>query len=332
MKMKIGIPRALMYYHFYPLWHDFFKALGHDVIVSDFTNKKILEDGIDLCVDDACLPVKLCHGHINNLKQKVDIIFLPRIVSIAPKEYICPKFIGLPDMVKNNMKDLPDVIDIELNLYREKSKLYEHFIKIGRLLGAPKTHILKAYVIAKERQRHYRECIIKKHMMVSDYYDKYFNEKEFDSSKHDFEVLVLGHPYNIHDSFINMNLINKLKRAKIKPITYEMTSSECIQKGIATLPKKMFWTLGKNLLGCAYFFLKHRKIDGIIHVASFGCGPDSLVGELLERKIMRDYSVPFLYINLDEHSGEAGFNTRIEAFVDILEGRNYSECHVPTYG
>jgi predicted nucleotide-binding protein (sugar kinase/HSP70/actin superfamily) len=67
-------------------------------------------------------------------------------------------------------------------------------------------------------------------------------------------------------------------------------------------------------------------------VASFGCGPDSLVGELLERKMIREYRIPFLYLNLDEQTGEAGINTRLEAFLDIVEGRKYIETYIPTYG
>lgn len=333
--MKIGIPRALFYYSIFPLWYGFFKGLGHEVIVSDITNKRILENGCELCVDDACLPVKICHGHLKNLQDKVDFIYFPRIISIAPKEYICPKFLGLPDMVKINIPGLPRLIDEELNLYKKKSKLYEHFIKTGVLLGAKKTQIFKAFIMALKYQRNYENSIIKDNMLVNDYYYNHLNQKDLRLIKPDsdgLKVLVLGHPYNIYDSFINMDLLNKLKKAHITPITYEMTAPSCIKKGNTTLSKRMFWTLGKNVLGCAYYYLDYEKIDGIIHVASFGCGPDSLIGELLERKVTKKFSVPFLYLNLDEHSGEAGFNTRLEAFIDILERRKYGESHIPAYG
>jgi len=333
--MRIGIPRALFYYSFFPLWYGFFKSLGHEVIVSDVTNKKIIEDGCQLCVDDACLPVKICYGHLKNLQDKVDVIFLPRIISIAPKEYICPKFLGLPDMVKTNMPYLPKIIDTELNLYRKKSKLYEHFLKTGLKIGANKFEILKAFYIAKKYQQRFENCIIDNQMLITDYYYKNLGQKDLkpiNPPLNGLKVLVLGHPYNIHDSYINLDLLSKLKKANITPITYEMIRADCIQRGSSLLSKKMFWSLGQKVLGCAYYYLDYKKFDGIIHLASFGCGPDSLIGELLEHKVMRDYSVPFLYLNLDEHSGQAGFDTRIEAFIDILEGRRYSENHVPSYG
>ena len=70
-----------------------------------------------------------------------------------------------------------------------------------------------------------------------------------------------------------------------------------------------------------FHFLTDPGIDGIIHLISFGCGPDSLVGELVERRAQRGRGFPFLLLTLDEHSGEAGLTTRLEAFVDTLEWR-----------
>ena len=129
-----------------------------------------------------------------------------------------------------------------------------------------------------------------------------------------------------------MNLVKKLKKHKIAFVTTDMVSDDIIRQGAGKLSKDMFWTLGKKTLGTAYYFLDRGEVDGIIHVASFGCGPDSLVGELLEKRTKRDYKIPFLYFNLDEHAGESGFNTRLEAFLDVLEGRKYHENNFSTYG
>jgi len=54
LKVKVGIPRALAYYTFYPLWKVFLEKLGAEVIISKITNRKILEDGIRETVNDAC--------------------------------------------------------------------------------------------------------------------------------------------------------------------------------------------------------------------------------------------------------------------------------------
>lgn len=330
--MKIGIPRALFFYHYYPLWESFFKALGQEVVLSNPTNKQILKKGVEVTVDDACLPVKLFHGHVMDLAHKADTIFIPRIISIEPGEYICPKFLGLPDMIKYNLPDLPPVIDIKLDLYNKKSRILEHFFEIGKNLNKTRWEVLKAYIVACKSFSSYKNYI-RKHR-ITPY--EILTQKNFKCIKKQtepgFTVLLLGHPYNLYDNVISMDLITKLRKINAKIITYEMINEKNIVQGTKKLTKDMFWTLGKNILGCAYYFLENKKIDGIIHVASFGCGPDSLIGELLEHRVMREYKVPFLYLTLDEHSGEAGFDTRLEAFLDILEGRKVSESNISAHG
>ena len=116
--MRIGIPRALFYYQYFPFWKTLFEVLRFEVVLSPPTNKEILEQGTKLCVDDACLPIKVYHGHIAVLKDKVDMIFVPRVISIEPRKYICPKFLGLPDMIRNSIPDISRVLDTELNLYK----------------------------------------------------------------------------------------------------------------------------------------------------------------------------------------------------------------------
>ena len=99
MTQKIGIPRGMLYYEYNVMWEDFFRKLGLEVIVSPKTNKDILNSGIERCVDEACLPVKIFHGHVEYLKDKVDYIFIPRIMSIHKKEYGCPKHLDRKSVV-----------------------------------------------------------------------------------------------------------------------------------------------------------------------------------------------------------------------------------------
>lgn len=120
MTVKVGIPRALLFYYYFPMWNGFFKALGVEVILSRNTTKGILDKGVRQSVDDACLPVKLFFGHVLDLKDRVDYLFIPRMVSVERKEYICPKFLGLPDMIRYNVPDLPPIIDITVNMSRRE--------------------------------------------------------------------------------------------------------------------------------------------------------------------------------------------------------------------
>ncbi|ADL08016.1 acyl-CoA dehydratase activase-related protein [Thermosediminibacter oceani] len=336
--MRIGIPRALLYYNYYPFWKTFFESLGHEVVLSKPTNKKILKDGLESTVDDACLPIKVFHGHVIDLIEMVDAIFVPRIISVKSGEFICPKFMGLPDMIRNSIAGLPRIIECELSLYRKKTGFMEHAIKVGRLLGNSTQEILRAYILASSKYNSYKKLRVKNRKLPIDRGNKSFFEAAFeDNSKYKsepfkFTVLVVGHPYNIYDYYVSMNLIKKLQGFGAEIITPEVIPERNISVGAKKLNKKLFWTLGKNILGSAYYYMENCKVDGIVHVASFGCGPDSLIGELLERRVSRDYNIPFLYLNLDEHAGEEGFNTRLEAFVDILERRKCGESYVSSHG
>jgi predicted nucleotide-binding protein (sugar kinase/HSP70/actin superfamily) len=64
-------------------------------------------------------------------------------------------------------------------------------------------------------------------------------------------------------------------------------------------------------------FVLSRKIDGAIQISSFACGCDAVLKEFVEKKF-KENKIPFLYLIIDEHTGEAGFQTRLEAFADTI--------------
>ena len=95
--MKIGIPRALLFQYYYPLWRSLFENLGFEVVLSDKSSKTLVQKGIAVTVPEICLPIKIFDGHVINLMEKgVDYIFCPRFVHIEKGYWFCPKYIGLP--------------------------------------------------------------------------------------------------------------------------------------------------------------------------------------------------------------------------------------------
>jgi len=146
LAIKIGVPRALLYYNFYPAWKAFFNELGAEVVLSPKTNKKIVDDGVSNTVDEACLPVKVFFGHVLNLKEKgVDYIFVPRIVSVEKKRYLCAKFLGLPDLVRASLSDIPPLIDMEIDLYRGYNRMVGRELdRIGRIFTRDRKKIKRA--------------------------------------------------------------------------------------------------------------------------------------------------------------------------------------------
>ena len=325
--MKIGIPKSLLYYNYYPLWKCFFEELGAEVICSADTNKRILDYGVKLCVDEACLPVKIQHGHVKYLVDKVDAVFVPRIISINKNEYICPKFCGLPEMVKNSIPDLPYIIDTTVNLRKSQNSIYQSIINAASIITKDKIRIMKAYKNAQHAQLDFE-----KKLKISGDFDSAaygYNDKSITSIH---KIALLGHPYNIYDRFINMDIKNKLKKLGYQVITPEMIDEDRINRNAYKMPKRHFWTFGRRMIGVGLSFIENHDIDGIIYLSSFGCGIDSLMEDYLERHIKRDSQIPYMKLTLDEHSGDAGLNTRLEAFIDMVKWREENESNISTYG
>lgn len=321
MSVKIGIPQALLYYNYYPAWKTFLEELGAEVIISDNTSQEILNNGIKNAVDEACLPVKLFYGHVWNLKDKVDYLFIPRVVSIEKKAYICPKFLGLPDMIRNGIKDLPPIIDTVIDLRKSSSQLFEAAYKVGKIIGVHPWKIFTAYRKARNQLRKYQQllaqgCLPREAIKIME--GGTFQKKE---RKKDLTILLLGHPYNVYDPYISLNLLEKMDKMGIKVITSEMLDKKLLENYWRKLPRNMFWTFGRKNWGSAFCCLEKGGVDGMIYLAAFGCGPDSLLGELIERRLRRREDMPFMLLNIDEHTGEAGIVTRLEAFIDMIKWR-----------
>lgn len=316
----MGIPRALLYYYYYPMWRVFFEELGAKVVLSSPSTKGVLSAGLKHAVDDICLPVKLAFGHVLDLSGRVDYIFLPRLISVEKREYICPKFLGLPDMVRR-IPGLPPLIDVDISLYKNKKGLYQAVKKVGALFDANSLAIWRAYRRSLGALKSYFRLlelglIPAEAMAVMENRVKESPYISGDSLK----VGLIGHPYNIYDGYVSMDAIKKLRRMGAAVLTAENVSEKTVNRHASMLPKKLFWTLGRRMIGAANHYMERPDISGLVYVAAFGCGPDSMTGELIEREA-RARRIPFLSLNIDEHTGEAGVVTRLEAFLDMVRWR-----------
>lgn len=307
--MKIGIPKGLLYSSYHPFFQRFFNELGAEIITSPDTNKQIFNLGVKYCVDEACLPIKIFHGHVAYLKDDCDLLLVPRIMRINEKEFICPKFCGLPEMVVNSIPDMPQVTLAPLYA-SSKDMLSKWAEETGRLLTTSNSKIQQAFNQAWQEQKDYRTGIN-------------------DQGKFPLKIALMGHPYNVYDSFINMNIIKKLHQAKIGIITEESVSEKVIDGEVQRLYKKPFWTFARNNYGFAAHVAKTKECSGIIYISSFACGIDSVVIELIKDGI-GDF--PMLILKIDEHTGEAGLDTRVEAFIEMLGRSTSHENNISAYG
>ena len=98
----IGIPRAMSYYNNYPFYYGFFSSLGFEIVLSDKTTTKLINEGSHYVVSDTCLPIKVFVGHVVNLLSKgCDTIFIPSLQATAYKVNNCTKIRGLPEIIRN---------------------------------------------------------------------------------------------------------------------------------------------------------------------------------------------------------------------------------------
>ena len=330
MYKKVGIPRGLFYYKYFPLWKTFLEELGAEITVSDATNKRILDAGVRACVDEACLPVKLFHGHVLNLVGRVDCLLIPRFTSISNNEYICPQFGGLPDTVRHTLKQLPPVIDTEVNLRKSSKNSWKAALETGRWFTSDKLLIKEAFQKAITEYGNYRNTVRLGEIPFAA--ANRYPAQENTAGGKPLKIAVIGHPYNLYDTHINMNMLQKLQNNGIKVITPEMVSEDMINLYTNLLHKPMFWNFGRKALGSVFHLADSGEIDGIIYVMSFGCGIDSFVSDLMERRLRRQTDLPFTLLTLDEHSGEAGLNTRLEAFIDMIRWRKTNDNNISASG
>jgi len=319
--MKIGIPRAMSFYQNYPFLFGFFTDLGIEIVLSDKTTKKTLANGAALVVTETCLPVKVFVGHVLNLIDKgVEKIFIPSFQSIAPKIYNCSKIRGLPDLVRNVVKKDFTIIDATLDKSEKNQGLYEFLKQAVAPFGiTDEKRIKKA---SKAGWRVYNNFQVMtasgmdyKQAMSYALQGKVLIQKE--DKEYPISVALVSHAYNIYDERTSMNIFEKLKDMDVKVYSSLQLTKEQMDEGISALGRTTYWANEHEMTGCAGHYLKDNKIDGVITLTAFGCGPDSLMVERITRK-SKQFNKPLLNLTIDEHTGEAGFITRLEAFVDML--------------
>lgn len=301
----IGIPKGMYYFEYSPMWEDFFKNLGFEVVLSQDTNKKVMDEGIKRCSNETCLPVKVFHGHVAELKDICDYIFIPRYQSTGKKEYTCPKLCGLPDMTSINMDRKIKILEVKINLDSRPDETNESLKLMAKTLCIKFTKVLEAFNEACKKY-------------AQEAYKENGREKKAASDSR-LAISLLGHPYMIYDSYLNMRLIEKLKKRNIDVFTPRDIDYETKRKNAYPYQGKTFWNIGFELLGSAFTYAKNERIKGMIYLTPFACGLDAFIMEFIENRIKSQYrNLPLLKLTVDEHTGEAGFDTRVEAFLDMI--------------
>ncbi|HHY25613.1 MAG TPA: CoA protein activase [Desulfitobacterium dehalogenans] len=164
------------------------------------------------------------------------------------------------------------------------------------------------------------------------------DEKSSRSAKEEGEnplrIAVIGEIYTLLEPFISMDVekeLGNLGALVDRSLYLSGWVGQHVFRGLAQgyRPIKSYYSLAKPYLnhfvgghaqetiGAAIQFAQ-EGYEGIVQLLPLGCMPEIVASSILP-KIQEDYGIPIMTLTVDEHTGKAGVQTRIEAFVDLLE-------------
>jgi len=330
--IKVGIPRALLYYQYYPMWKTFFEELGAEVVVSPPTTQVMLASGSSRVVADTCLPVKVFLGHILALVGKCDYIFIPAIRSVKRRVYNCSKFLGLPDLTLAVIPESLPILDIDIDINKGKRNLYRAIYQLGRYFSWNPFRVRHASLAAWQAHLNYRQLMSSHNITPPQAIERILGIPEAGDNSDCLNstqatIAVIGHPYLLYDEHINHRLISRLEQAHNRVLTPEMLTVDELQSATTRLVGRDYWTYEEEVVGAGGHYLQSGA-DGVIGIMTFGCGPDSVMMDIVRRQANRLKTTPFMSLTLEEHTAEAGIVTRLEAFLDMIHRRKRSQVKV----
>lgn len=315
--MRIGIPRGLLFNDFSPLFIPFFKYLGIETVVSDETNRKIINRGLEIVPEEYCFPTKVAYGHVDNLlKKDVDFIFIPQIANtgepIGSYKYsvTCPWTQTAPDLMKSAPKLIEEGFNSEMlispSLFFDwgLNHIEDQMKKAVAKMGYSTKNVRAALQEGLINKKRFDKKIEEKTKEVFDFIKKY--------KKNEPAFLVMARPYTAYDANVNNDIINKILDAGYLAIPLELAPIGSID--ISTQMPKMYWIQGQKKLTAIELLNKNKNLFGI-DITYFACGPDTQINQQMRCRTKK----PFLTVEMDEHTGDAGIDTRLQAFFNTVK-------------
>ena len=305
--IEIGIPRALIFYELFPFFYKFLVHLGFKPILSEPTTRKIIELGTEVSGADTCLPVKVELGHIRSLLNKgIKQFFIPSVITMPPQDkdfsrsFVCPYVQTMPYLSKAIFGNLIKIYSPYLYFDRSQNGIERTLLAFGKKFGKSEKEIKKAINEALEFQNSVQQKIAE------------IGRETLRNIK-DFAFVICSRPYNGYDLGLNLDLPKKIRDLGVLsiPIDFLALDYQAIKQDFSN----MYWHYGQRILAAAEMISQNEKLFGV-YLSNFSCGPDSFLIRFFKEKLGEK---PFLLLELDEHSADAGFITRCEAFHDSIK-------------
>lgn len=307
----IGIPRALLMWDLTPFFCEFFRSLGYEVVISPETNREIVRTSLSGAPPTACLPAKVMHGHVASLLDEgIDTLFIPALIDAAnpttttQTNYNCPLVQAQPYILHAEF-DFDDrgvkTITTPLHFYHHELAAKE-IASIARDLGAGKKELARAREAGEGAEADMRQRIT----ALGDE----AMELVADGAT---GIVIMSRLYNSTDRLLSLDLPEKLRSLGVIPIPIDALHWGKID--IDSLYPFMQWHAGKRILAAAEIVRRTDRLWGL-YLSHFNCGPDSFIVHYARETLK---TKPFLTIELDEHSADAGVVTRLEAYLDSID-------------
>ncbi len=300
----VGVPRAFAVHSIWPLISWFFHDLGVRTRLSD----KNVRQGVRRAEAAYCLPGEIAHGMTEQLQQEdVSHYFMPHLLDMESMEddvwaTMCPITQGMPYYLRPAFK-IPDskILRPVISFAGGYSSGSTPFIEMAQQLGFTAEEGLRAFRVGVQQQlafqRHAQQigADLLQQAEASD----------------DVVVALFGRPYNAFAREANMGIPRKLvtRGYRVVPFDFFPVSDE-------EITDNMYWFYGQQNLKAARMVKDHPNMY-MCYVSNFGCAPDSFILHFM-RWIMG--TKPYLVLEMDSHTADAGIDTRVEAFLDIVNG------------
>lgn len=317
---EIWMPRALLSFSYAPFFTAFFASLGRKVVWSAPTTQQTVDLGNRWVAAEVCLPVKLAHGHLAQLLAKPGDapIFVPHLISAteSPKTtraFFCPYNIGLPGMLDAAMelqgwptnRLLRCAMDFRWSPTQAQENLAE---TLAPQLGVQPQALRAAWKAAAKAQQRFDEQVL----------DLGRAYRLARTKTNRPQIVFLGRSYNLYDKGANLDI-----PAKMASLGFDVLPMDCLplaQEPLGEEFENMYWNSGRAILEAARIVARTPGMFAC-YLTNFSCGPDSFIQGQVE-SIMT--GKPMLTLELDEHGGDAGYWTRLEAFAEVVRKQTAS--------
>ena len=229
--LTIGLPRAMLYYRYRELWKTYFDCLGVQTVISEPTTRATLERGAALSVDETCLSARVWFGHVDSLIGRCDALFVPRVASLGPRQTMCTRFMGLPDLTRQVFRHSGvKVYDCNVDVNDRHSE-QDAYIQLGADMGFTVKQARQAWHEAvRADEKAWRQRVTE-------------NEKLYRAEG--IRVILAAHSYVYEDAWIGRPVVDFLRGMGVTVIPADVVDRKQALRRSAQLSSTLRWQMSR---------------------------------------------------------------------------------------